>query len=438
MKRTLRIAALGLAAVLAFAACSNPHLAGGKLHFDQKRFEKAEENFQLAVDKDPKNGEAYMWLAMAQAELDKPEEAAANFDKAAELTPRIAQDVVDNRDHYYADRYNSGQTYDKNAKGLKEDGDEAGAEKEFRNALRDFKKAVIYKSDSPQAWMNIGATYFNLGKIDSALTVFDQVHSMAPDDDDLNVVLHEVYKSQGNQAFNQALEAKSTDKEGAKKLFEGALSFYSQAAGLDPNDLDLTQNRAAVAWELSDLDDTRKDELRASAASDYEHVLASEPKNTDVLQNLSMLESGRGNNEAALDYATRLVDVDPKQGMFHIIQGRAQGALNNKNAMLGDLLVGQALESGMDVPPSQARAQADAGGPKSDILRQYREAGEPEQIRIYKDSGGSQYTIWFYWTRGRAYCYQEDGKELYAKKFEKVEEAEPMTEEGGSEGPGGN
>ena len=58
MKPTLKIAALGFAAVLAWAACSNPHLAGGKLHFDQERFDRAEENFQLAVEKDPSNGEA--------------------------------------------------------------------------------------------------------------------------------------------------------------------------------------------------------------------------------------------------------------------------------------------------------------------------------------------------------------------------------------------
>src|SRR5690606_26336562 len=108
-------------------------------------------------------------------------------------------------------------------------------------------------------------------------------------------------------------------------------------------------------------------------------------------------------------------------------QGRAQGALDNRQAMLGDLLIGQSLDSGTKISSSQARAEAEKHGTRSDMLSQFREAGEPEEIRTYSDAGGSQYQIWFYWTRGRAYCYQ-GGKEIYAKEFKGV------TDMGGSGG----
>jgi hypothetical protein len=151
-----------------------------------------------------------------------------------------------------------------------------------------------------------------------------------------------------------------------------------------------------------------------------------------------MLEASRGNNEASLEYATRLVDLDPKKGESHILQGQAQGALDNRSAMLGDLLIGQALESGMEISPSEAPVQAEKFGTTSDLKAQYRESGEPEEIRTYSDNTGSQYQIWFYWSRGEAYCYQ-DGKEIHAKKFRRVEEAEetPEGEEDAEVSPGG-
>lgn len=420
MKPTLKVAALGFAAVLAWAACSNPHLAGGKLHFDQERYDRAEENFRLAVEKTPEDGEAWMWLAMSQAEQDRPEEAVANFKKAAELTPSIAQDVANNRQSYYADHYNSGLAYVTEAKDFETAGDEAAAQERYRSALTQFKKAVIYRDDDAQAHMSIGVSYFNLGQIDSALIVFDRVHDMAPDDPKVATTLHEVYKDQGNQAFAAGIEAKEAgDEAKAKELFEGALNFYNSAAEIEADDLDLAQNRAGIAWELSDLDPSRKDELTAAAAADYERVLAAEPENAIVLENLSMLASSRGETQAALDYASRLVDIDPKDAKAHILQGRAQGALDNRSAMLGDLLIGQSLDSGTQIPPTQARSEAEKFGAKSDMLAQFRESGEPEEIRSYSDTGGSDYQIWFYWARGRAYCYQQ-GDEIYAKEFKGV------------------
>ena len=430
MKPTLKIAALGFAAVLAWAACSNPHLAGGKLHFDQERFDRAEENFQLAVEKDPSNGEAWMWLAMSQAEQNRPEEAAANFTKAAELAPRIAGDIENNRMSYYADAYNSGLTYSTQAQEAKDAGDEATAQESFRKALTEFNKAVIYRADEPEAWMSIGKSHFNLGNIDSALVNFDHAHSIDPTNEKVNTTLYEVYKVQGNQAFGTGIDAKQAgDDAKAKELFEAALKFYDSAAELGSDDLDLVQNRAGIEWELADLDPARKDELNAAATADYEKVLAAEPENAVVLENLAMLESSRGNKEAALDYATRLVDLDPKNASSHIMQGRAQGALDNSKAMLGDLLIGQSLDSGTQVPPSQARTEAEKHGTRSDMLSQLRASGEPEEIRTYSDTGGSEYQIWFYWTRGRAYCYQ-NGDEIYAKEFKGV------TETSGSGGSG--
>lgn len=427
-QRAARLALVGTLAATCFIACSNPHLSGGKLHFDQERYDRAEENFKLAIEKDPANGEAYMFLAMAQAEQDRPADAAANFAKALELAPRLQDDIVRNRNHYWTDRYNSALAFTDEAEGFQAKGDEAAAKEKFRAALVEFKKGIILNPDSTKTWMNMGATYFNLGHVDSALATFQKVHAMAPDNRDLNATLTSVYKDQGNRAFNQGLDAnRNDDKAAAQKNYEAAIEFYNQAAEVGGADVELKQNRAGASWELSELAPERKDELLTNAVADYDAVLAEEPGNVDVLKNLANLQAIRGQNEKALELAARLVDIDPKKGEYHLMQGTFHQSLGNKTEMIGDIIISQTLDTGVVMPAADAKTAGEKYGTASGMLAQYRENGQPEEWRTYQDKGSTTYDVWFYWTRGRAFVFQ-GGKQIYDKRFAKYEGGTPSGE----------
>jgi tetratricopeptide (TPR) repeat protein len=422
---------VGALAVAFLAGCNNPHLAGGKLHFDQKRYERALSEFELAAKDMPESGEARLWLGRAHAELDQPELAAKSFDEALQLDPRIEADIKNAREHYWSERYNSAITSTKEADDLKAQGDTTAARGDFEKALADFQKALIYNPESISTRTNIGATEFNLGEIDKALEIFQEVRNMAPDNAEVKKTLHSVYVDQGNRSYNAAVDARdSQDTEKAKKMFEAARQFYAQAHDIDPDDIDLEHNRAVVAWELSDLDPENKQALLDEAQAAYTKVLEAEPDNTDVLENLSILYSNLGENEKALEFAQRLVDLDPKNGRYHTNEGRIQGEIGDKTAMFGDLLIGQALGQGMTQETSDARVEAEKWGPRSDELARFREGGPPEEIRVYVDPGGQQYDVWFYWSRGACYAFNQ-GKEIFSKRFKRVEipEEEEQPEE---------
>lgn len=422
------LAGLAIAGPLVFAACNNPHLAGGKLHFDQQRYERAKENFELAVEKMPESGEAHLWLGRAEAELGQVDAAASNFDKAASLEPRIAEDVKNAREHYWSELFNNAIAYVEEADDVRVQGGDPT--EKFRSALREFQQAVKYNPAAHQTYTNIGKLYFNLGEVDSALTMFGHVREMAPDDATVSELLFSVYKDQGNRAFESAIDAKQVDKnnEAALEMFHNAHTFYIRAAEMKPEDVELNQNRGAVAWELADLQPERKDEMLAQSQAAYDKVLAQEPDNLDVLENLALLHSELGSYEKAKVLAAKLVDLEPKEGRYHVHLGRIVGEMGDKPAMLGELLLGQVINNGVNVDPTQARVQAEKYGPRSDILSRFREAGEPEEIKTYTASGSS-YEVWFYWTRGTAYAF-EAGNEIYTGRFQKwtppAEESEEM------------
>lgn len=427
-------ALVALCGTLVWAACSNPHLAGGKLHFDQMRFERAKENFQLAVEETPENAEAWLWLGRAHAELGEVEPATDAFQKARELDERIADDVKNTREHYWSERFNSALAYAGEANDIRVGGGDAT--EKYRAALDESQRAATYNPEAVGTHTLIGKIYFNLGEVDSAMAVFNKVSEMAPDDEEINLMLLGVYKDQGNQAFSRALDAKQIDKDVARaeEMFETARAFYTKAYRIQVDDVDVNQNLGAVDWELADLspeNPERKQELLQEALGHYEAVLKAEPENADVIQNLSILHNELGNQEQALEYAERFVDADPKFGRAHLNQGRLRGETGDKVAMFGDLLIGQAIDQGIDVPTAQARAEAEKHGPSSDMLNRWREAGDPEEIRQYTE-GGSQYQVWFYWTRGAAYAF-EAGKEIYAKRFASVEPEEEVMEEASGE-----
>ncbi|MEZ4649739.1 MAG: tetratricopeptide repeat protein [Candidatus Eisenbacteria bacterium] len=434
MRITRWLAAFAVGTLVFVAACSNPHLSGGKLHYDQKRYERAEENFQLAVEETPENGEAWMFLAMSQAEQGKNELAAANFAKAAELAPPgtpLVDSVKQNREHFFSNRFNSAVAFSEEAEELKGAGDEAGAKKKFESALDELDTALMFKPESSQARSNLGIIYLKLGRIDDALATFDELRQNpepGESSDRVNQMLLQVYSGQGNESFSQAIELRESDPAEAKRYLEAALDLYDKALAIDENDIESRQNQAAVAWELADNvgdeNATRKTELLQKARGGYEFVLVKEPDNLEVMRNLMLLTSAMGDQDTSLDFAHRLLNLDPKNSTNWVQVGRILGQKDQKTAMFGHLLVGQALSSGAPLVAAEARGLAEKNGPRSQQLDRYRESGEPEEIRQYTDSGGGVYQVWFYWSRGHVYAFQS-GKEIFAGEFEKIAPATP-------------
>jgi len=410
-----------------WVGCTNPNLAGGKLHFDQAsklqgeertaRFERARQTFAQAVQEMPKSGEARLWLGRAYAELDNPDSAGVNFDLAEKLTPEMAKDVQDTRDHYWSVKYNSGLTSAGDATKAKSEGKEALATEDFRDALKQFKKAALYNPSHHETFTMMGKVYLNLAVLDSAIIMLKKAQAMVPDDPKMKDDLFLVYRSNGDKAFAKGGEyLVAGDSTAAKSQFQAAVEFYREADKVSPGESDLNFQMGATAYELSNLIPEKKQQYLGEAVTRYEEVLKKNPADVDVLYNLALTLRDLERYEEAEKIALRLVDVNPREHVYREILGRLQDKLGNKQGLVTGLIFGKALKDGTPFDPSQASARAEKFGTGNDLRRRYLENGAPDEILTFTDSQGQEYDVWFYWTRGVGYGFVQ-GKEKYTSSF---------------------
>jgi tetratricopeptide (TPR) repeat protein len=434
LKRWSLLAVLLSVVVLSWwAGCSNPNLAGGKLHFDQAgrlldpgeraaRFERARETFNVACKELPQSGEARLWLGKTFAELGKPDSAAKYFDLAVRLDTLLRKDAGNAREHYWSMMTNAGQTSAQSGQNAKKDGDEAKAEQLYNQALAELRKAMVYLADRHEAYNMSGIIYFNIGKVDSAVTMFRRSYELSRNaklDERVKVEkqFFGIMERQGDKAYQDAERLKvAGDSLPAKENYLRAQDFYHQASEIRPEDSRLNYMLGVCAYQLSQLIPERRNELLTEATTRYKEVLKENPADIDVLFNLALLLRDIESNQEAKDVAKRLVDLDPKDGTFHDVLARIEGSLGDKNALITGVTFGRVLRSGREGDVAQAGSSAPAG---SDAKKRMLENGKPEQVLVYNESSGKEYEGWFYWSRGVGYIFSQ-GSEVAQRRFAPV------------------
>lgn len=433
MKRWSLLAALaGVVLFSWWAGCSNPNLAGGKLHFDQAgnlkdeaerqaRFERARETFQMACREMPKSGEARLWLGKSFAELGQPDSASYYFERAVALDTLLRKDVQDNRDHYWSLQMRAGQSAATKAQDAKTAGDSTQAEKLYRDALADLARAETYSPTQYQTFSTRGVVLVNLRDIEPAIENFRHAIDLAKNakpEDRIKVErqLYGIYLLQGEKSSFAGEQARNAgDSTAARVAFEAAQSYFRRAIELRPSESRLNYWLGILAYELSQLVPEQKDALLAEAVERYNTILSENPADVEVLYSVVGLLRDKGDYAAAREYATRMVDLDPRNGSYRDILGRVEGQLGNKDALFAGVAFGTALKRGVRVAPEQAGTRAEAHGPGSDLKRRYLENGPPEEILTF-DSQGIEYEVWLYWIRGTGYGFVQ-GAEKFASKF---------------------
>lgn len=425
---SLLAALLGVFLLVMWPGCSNPNLAGGKLHFDQAsreedpaariaRFHRALETFKKAVQEMPEIGEARHWLGRTFAELDMPDSAAANFDDAARLDPRMTEEVRDTREHYYSRRYNSGLASADEAIKARAIGDDEGSENAFRESLEEFRVASIYRPDHVQPFTMRGKVYLNLGDVERAIELLALAREMEPTDESVLRDLFLVYHEEGDMAFQDAAFAlQEADSTKAHTRFRVARDLYTKADEVMPGDPNLSFQLGLAAYELAQLEPDNRQELLEEAIHRYREVLEDNPVDLDVLYNTTFVLRDLGRYEEAREVAQRLVDLRPKDGTYRDMLGRIEGRLGNQDALLNGVVFGRTLRSGVPQDVGDASAMADQWGVHSDIKRRYLENGAPEEILFLQDIGSEEYLMWFYWSRGLAFGFAQ-GRQDFTSQF---------------------
>lgn len=428
--RALVLGTVILVAVLV-VGCGSRWLAGGKLHFDQKRYEQALENFEKAVAEKPDDGEAHLWLGRALAELERDERAVPEIHKASELVPEGTElsEMVDNTlVSYWSLRYNSGLAYAKDAATARDEAanHRAMEETELAKAAQEraveklelavdrFERAMIFCPDTVKNYSNLGKVLFQLGQREEGMEMFRKAREMAGDRVELQNFLFLVFRSLGIQAL----------EERTPEGYERALDMFDEATTFDrtPEEMATIYFNMGIAG-VGLADELGGDEKAAAlrkAVDYYGKVLDVDPEDTAALTNLAHAHLDLDEKEQALELGQRLVDVEPWKGEFHFILGRMYNAAGKREEYAAHLMLQSSLDEGKPLPMDNIREIVRSYGPGSDMLNTLRDRGEPEQLYEYFSTSRGAYDIWWYWTDGRVYIFKK-GKEVFRDAFKAVE-----------------
>ena len=206
-----------LVSAIMVVGCANKYTTSGKIAYNRKDFDKAIEDFKLALQADSSNAEAYLYLGKAYKEKNDYILMAQNFDKAEALNPSYKGQIDEVRNEIWTNQYNAGLS-------------DAKAEK-FDQALKEFQTAIAIEPDKYNPYALAGYAFQRLDNDDSAYAYYQKAYELNRTEAKPDPKLLEGF---ANMAFN------------AQK-YRKADTLFSEILNLDPNNSIAYLRRGQIA-----------------------------------------------------------------------------------------------------------------------------------------------------------------------------------------------
>lgn len=318
--------AMAIAIVIVIGCAGSTNLTSAKVYYNKNQdYPKAEKFSRLAIDEDPKNWEAYFYLALSLAKQEKLDEVGWAFRKAKELAPESKRKgVVNNQRSFFANYYNKGITatdmerysqaitYFLNA--AKVDPDDAKALVNLGVAYSNldsmdlavdaFKKAIEVDSGYIDAWRNLGITYRLLGQHDLEVKAFEKAVELAPDDIDVVFSLGDAYFSVGE--------------------YEKSLQYYQRVAESKPEVAPLHYQIGEVFFNLHRFIEAGQAFQKAAAFSRNDDIALYK----DAMFNLGVTYVRTENFDGAIEVFNTLLEIEETPEIHEML-----GACYSKKGM---------------------------------------------------------------------------------------------------------
>ena len=221
-------------------------------------YEEAIEDFDLAIQLDPKYPNAYYSRGIAKHSLGNYEEAIEDFGLAIQLDPKLAP------------------PYNNRGSVKKDLGD-------YEEAIEDFDLAIQLDPKYATAYYNRGGAKYSLGNYEEAIEDFDLVIQLDPKNAD-------AYNNRGGAKYSLG-------------NYEEATEDFDQAIQLDSKLANAYNNRGGVKSNLGNYEE---------AIEDYSKAIQLDPKLANAYYNRGMAKANLGNYEEAIEDFDLVIQLDPK------------------------------------------------------------------------------------------------------------------------------
>jgi len=255
-------------------ALEQPNVPGlylllGNCYQAVKLYDDANNNYQLAIKKDPKLIEAYNNLGVISKVKGDFETALKYFKEASALDTKRA-DIL----------YNIGNVY----KSLNR----------ANEAINFYRKSIVANPEYDLPYNNIGTVYLELGRHEEAINAYLQGIKIDPN----NIRLH----------YNLGVIYEQLEK------YEEAIIHYKKAIENNPNYIEAHNNLGVIYEKLGNTEEAR---------NCYEDVLTLDNNYIKAKNNLALLHEKQGNETEAIKLYNEALAIDPNYKMALKNVGRA-------------------------------------------------------------------------------------------------------------------
>jgi tetratricopeptide (TPR) repeat protein len=280
--------------------------------YDAGNYEGAIEDFNQAIELDPKNALAYNRRGDAYYRLGDYEQAQADSSQAILLNPEDANAYFDRgfafseldkykeaiADYTQAIKLNSEDAYAYYGRGLAR----AGL-KDNKGAIKDFNKAIALKPQYTEAYLQRGIIHRHLRQRLEAIQDFDRIIKINPSD----------AKAYYQRGLTQSIT----------KQKDAAIKDYTDAININPKYIEAYLNRGDVYSDLGN---------NIEATEDYNTILKIDPKFIAAYIHKGIHRFSYGDYKGAIEDYTAVLKLDPNNLAAYNNRGNAYLELGNKKA----------------------------------------------------------------------------------------------------------
>ncbi len=230
----------------------------GTAFFRLKKYDNAINNYDKAIEIDPKNALGWNNKGTALNTQGRYEEAIHYYDRALEIDPE------------FADPWNGKGT------ALKFQG-------RYEEAIHYYDRALEIDPEYVDAWSNMGLAFSDLGRYEEAIFCFNRALEIDP--------------NHGNAWNNMGLAFSDLGR------YEEAIHYYDRAIEIDPNHAYRWDNKAIALAKL---------ERYEEAIQHCDQAIKLDPKFANPWSNRGFALSRLGRYEEAIHCYNRAIEIDPK------------------------------------------------------------------------------------------------------------------------------
>jgi tetratricopeptide (TPR) repeat protein len=222
MKRFVGLLGILVMVTITFAEKKSHLLEGGKIHYRESRFEKADSLFLESIEKGLAVTESYMWHGKASIRLDKPVEAARAF---LEVLNRDTTGEVLKKDEEALELAHIALYY--GAQTMLSDPSKADT------VILFLEKAIQLDPKREQNYVLLGRFHLQNGRLEEVLAVAEELEKINPESPEVAYLKGRVALTQGNteeaiKDFNTSVERFQTELEGLKKKIGSQLEIENE------------------------------------------------------------------------------------------------------------------------------------------------------------------------------------------------------------------